>query len=254
VDPESLKIRPELIPLLAQPVRLGIVGATFIQDRRDDPIDSKRGFYNSADAAVALRWLGSQSDFARVLFRNSSYYSLTRSLVFARGLTLGVQDRIQGGPLNDIPLPERFFAGGANSHRGFAENQAGPRDLETGFPIGGKAVMAFNHELRYPLIGDSLGAVLFHDMGNVYSNFKSLSFRYTQRGVEDFDYMVQSIGLGIRYRTPIGPIRFDLAFSPNTPRFIGFEGTREELIAGGGVRTLQRLSQVQFFFSLGQAF
>ena len=66
--------------------------------------------------------------------------------------------------------------------------------------------------------------------------------------------MVQSVGLGIRYRTPIGPIRFDIAFSPNTPRFIGFEGTREELITGGGVRTLQRISRVQFFFSLGQAF
>jgi outer membrane protein insertion porin family len=254
VDPETLQIRPELIPLLAQPVRLGIVGGTFIQDRRDDPLDAKRGFYNSADGAVALGALGSESDFARLLVRNSSYYSLTRSLVFARAATFGVQDRIQGGPLNDIPLPERFFAGGANSHRGFAENQAGPRDLETGFPIGGKAVMIFNHELRYPLIGDSLGAVLFHDMGNVYSNFRNLSFRYNQRGVEDFDYMVQSVGLGIRYRTPIGPIRFDLAFSPNTPRFVGFEGTREELITGGGVRTLQRLSQVQFFFSLGQAF
>jgi outer membrane protein assembly complex protein YaeT len=254
VDPDSLKIRPQLIPILAQPVRLGIVGGTFIQDRRDDPIDSKRGYYNSADAAVALGFLGSQSDFARLLFRNSSYYPLTRNLVFARGVTFGVQDRIKGGPLNDIPLPERFFAGGANSHRGFAENQAGPRDLETGFPVGGKAVMVFNHELRYPLIGDSLGAVLFHDMGNVYSNFKSMSFRYTQRGLDDFDYMVQSVGLGIRYRTPIGPIRFDLAFSPNTPRFFGFEGTREELIAGGGVRTLQRLSHVQFFFSLGQAF
>lgn len=254
VDPDSLKIRPELIPILAQPVRLGIAGGTFIQDRRDDPIDSRRGYYNSADVAVALGVLGSQSDFARLLFRNSSYYSLTRNLVFARGLTFGIQDRIAGGPLNDIPLPERFFAGGANSHRGFAENQAGPRDLETGFPVGGKAVMVFNHELRYPLVGDSLGAVLFHDMGNVYSNFKSLSLRSSQRGVDDFDYMVQSIGLGIRYRTPIGPIRFDLAFSPNTPRFFGFEGTREELIAGGGVRTLQRLSHVQFFFSLGQAF
>jgi outer membrane protein assembly complex protein YaeT len=254
VDPESLQIRPELIPLLAQPVRLGIAGGTFIQDRRDDPIDSKKGFYNSVDAGVALGALGSESDFARALFRNSSYYSLTRNLVFARGLTFGVQDRIQGGPLNDIPLPERFFAGGANSHRGFAENQAGPRALETGFPIGGKAVMIFNHELRYPLIGDSVGAVLFHDMGNVYSNFKRMSFRYNQRGFEDFDYMVQAVGLGIRYRTPIGPIRLDLAYSPNTPRFIGFEGTREELIMGGGVRTLQRLSQFQFFFSLGQAF
>jgi outer membrane protein insertion porin family len=254
VDPDSLKIEPLLIPLLAQPVRLGLFAATFIQDRRDDPIDSRKGFYNSADAAVALNAFGSQSNFLRLIARNSSYHGISRDLIFGRSVTFGLQDRIRGGPLEDVPLPERFFSGGASSHRGFPENQAGPRDLTTGFPIGGKALLMFNHELRYPLIGDSLGAVLFHDMGNVYSRIGRLSLRYRQQNVQDFDYMVQSVGIGFRYRTPIGPIRLDLAFSPNSPRFIGFEGTQEELLFGQGRQTLQRINQFQFHFSLGQAF
>lgn len=254
VDPESLKIEPQLIPRLAQPVRLGIFAGTFIQDRRDDPIESKKGFYNSVDAGMAMRAIGSESNFARILARNSTYHRVGKDLVFARSVTFGFQDRLTGGPLEDVPLPERFFAGGASSHRGFPENQAGPRDPTTGFPIGGKALLIFNHELRYPLIGDNLGGVLFHDMGNVYSRIGAISFRFNQHDLQDFDYMVQAVGLGFRYRTPIGPIRIDLAYAPNSPRFIGFEGTREELLFGQGRQTLQRISQFQFHFSLGQAF
>ncbi len=254
VDPNSLKIEPQLIPRLAQPVRLGIVASSFIQDRRDNPIESTRGFYNSVDVGMAIRQIGSQSNFARVLARNSSYYRLTHDVVFARSITFGFQDRLDGGPLSDVPLPERFFAGGASTHRGFPENQAGPRDLITGFPIGGKSMMIFNHEIRHPLIGDSLGAVLFHDMGNVYSRIGKMGFRVTQRDIQDFDYMVQAVGIGFRYRTPIGPIRIDLAYVPNSPRFLGFEGTRDELLFGQGRQSVQRINQFQFHFSLGQAF
>ncbi len=254
VDPDSLQILPALIPLLAQPVRLGLIGGTFIRDRRDNAIDATRGSYSSIDAAIALGAFGSQSNFARLIARNSTFHPVSREVVLARSVTFGLQDRLSGGPLNDIPLPERFFAGGASSHRGFPENQAGPRDPVTGFPIGGKALLVFNHELRYPLLGDSLRAVLFHDMGNVYSRVGRVSFRYSQNGLDDFDYMVQTVGLGFRYKTPIGPIRVDLGFSPNSPRFIGFEGTREELLFGLGRLNRQRINQFQFHFSLGQAF
>lgn len=255
VDPETLKIEPLLIPLLSQPVRVGIVSSTFIQDRRDDPLNSTKGFYNSVDIGLASPYLGSQSNFYRLIGRNSSYYKIGRETVFARSVTFGIQERLTGGPLKDVPLPERFFAGGASSHRGFPENQAGPRDLETGFPLGGKAIMIFGHELRYPLIGDNLGAVLFHDMGNVYSRIGTVSFRYHQRDLQDFNYMVQTVGLGFRYRTPIGPIRIDLAFSPNSPRFFGCDGTRDEIIFTGCVNQRElRINQFQFHFSLGQTF
>src|SRR5207244_10065911 len=58
----------------------------------------------------------------------------------------------------------------------------------------------------------------------VYSTLGNLSFRFHQRDVKDFDYMVHAVGFGIRYRTPIGPVRVDLAYSINPPRFFGCKG------------------------------
>jgi outer membrane translocation and assembly module TamA len=81
-----------------------------------------------------------------------------------------------------------------------------------------------------------------------------VDFRFRQRNVQDFDYMVQSAGIGFRYRTPIGPIRLDLSFSPDAPRFFGFAGTEQQLINGQGVATVQKINAFQFHFSLGQAF
>lgn len=252
VDENTLNISVSLIPFYSQPVRVGLAGISFIQDRRDDPIDSHRGMYNAVDVSVAARVLASQTQYARLVWRNSSYYSLGRDTVFARSTNFGVLYNYGSSP---IPLPERFYAGGAASHRGFPDNQAGPRDLTTGFPIGGNSYLVNSLEYRFPLIGQSLGGVLFHDAGNVYTDFSSISFRFRQKNRQDFDYMVQAIGFGIRYRTPIGPMRLDLAFSPNSPRFVGYAGTREDLLLGRGTPNVaQRINQFQFHFSLGQSF
>src|SRR6185503_28544 len=116
--------------------------------------------------------------------------------------------------------------GGGTSHRGFGENQAGPRDLQTGFPIGGNAQFFNQVEMRFPLIGENIGGVLFHDMGNTYSTLNNLSFRVKQNDLQDFDFMVHAVGLGVRYRTPIGPVRVDMAYSLNPPRFFGWNGTQ----------------------------
>ena len=148
-----------------------------------------------------------------------------------------------------IPLPERFYAGGANSHRGFPISQAGPRDPTTGFAVGGGALMVNSLELRFPLIGADIGGVLFHDAGNLYSkpgriSFKSSQQEFIENGQTvgfDFDYMEHAVGIGLRYRTPIGPVRLDLAYSVNPPRFVT-------------TTNVQRISHVQFHFSLGQTF
>ena len=131
-----------------------------------------------------------------------------------------------------IPLAERFFGGGNLSHRGFPENQAGPRDLAYGLlALGGSAEFFNSTELRFPLIGENINGVLFHDMGNVYSSIGQIGFRVTQHDSSDFDYMVHAIGFGVRYRTPIGPgIRLDLSYSLNPPRFNGFSGTYSDLV------------------------
>lgn len=258
IDENTLKIRPELIPLLSQPVRVGIPSGTYVDDRRDDPTDSHKGTYNSVDFGVAAKPFGSQADFLRMLSRNSTYHPVGRKLVLARSVLFGYLQTLSTDPNlpsnQQIPLPERFFAGGASTHRGFPENQAGPRDPVTGFPLGGSALLVFGTELRFPLIGENIGGVLFHDAGNVYSRIENLSFRVSQRDESDFDYMVHAIGLGIRFRTPIGPIRVDFAYGPNSPRFIGCKGTRDELLFGTCEAVPQRINRFQFHFSLGQTF
>ena len=259
VDQGTLKIRAELIPLLSQPVRVGIFSVSYLDDRRDDPTDSRRGTYNSLDLGVASKELGSETDYFRLLGRNSTYHRIGSKLVLARTLSFGFLHTLRTSPNlppspQDIPLPERLFAGGASLHRAFPENQAGPRDTETGFPLGGKALLVVGTELRFPLWGQNISGVLFHDAGNVYSSLADISFRARQRNKADFDYMVHAVGLGFRYRTPIGPIRADFAFGPNTPRFVGCRGTLQELLFGACEVTDQRINRFQFHFALGQSF
>jgi outer membrane protein insertion porin family len=253
VSVSDLKISSiELIPLFSQPARIGSFAVNLIQDRRDDPTDSHRGVYNTVDAGWAARQLGSQTAFTRLILHNSTYHSLGMGgrFVLARAITFGWEQRLNGP---DIPLPERFFGGGAQSHRGFPENQAGPRDPQTGYPLGGKALLTNQVELRFPLIGDSLRGVLFEDAGNVYSGLNTMSLRVTQPK-DGFNYMVHAVGFGFRYRTPVGPVRLDLAYSINPPKFFGFKGTLEQLQQGTGTLTNQRINHIQFHFSLGQAF
>jgi outer membrane protein assembly complex protein YaeT len=265
VSISTVKISNLLVPLLSQPVRVGVFSVGYVDDRRDDPVDSHRGTYNSLDLGVASRIFGSQTDYFRLAGRNSTYHRLGSRLVLARTLSFGMMTALRTPPGlqpsdrdQDIPLPERFFSGGASSLRAFPENQAGPRDLETGFPLGGKALFTFSTELRFPLFGQNIGGVLFHDAGNVYSSLHDISFRVHQRDSADFNYMVHAAGFGVRYKTPVGPVRMDFSFSPNSPRFVGCSGTLSQLIANGPsgcpVPTDQRINRFQFHFSLGQTF
>jgi outer membrane protein insertion porin family len=115
-----------------------------VQDRRDDPTDPHKGVYNTLDVGLATKLFGSQTSFVRVLGRNATYYRLGEKddsgARDAVRLAAGVQHSLEFGPTDAIPLPERFFGGGGNTQRGFPENQAGPRDPLTGFPLGGSAL------------------------------------------------------------------------------------------------------------------
>jgi len=281
VSTSSVIIPSLLVPQLLQPIRIGYLSANLVQDRRDNPADAHRGIYNLIDGGIATNYFGSQRTFLKVLGRQATYTPIRKTWVLARQLTFGSIFPFKVAPgftaPNYIPLPERFFGGGADSSRAFPYNEAGPRDLglpagpggtltqPTGFPLGGNAVFFHQTELRFPFIGENIGGVLFHDMGNVYSSFSKISFRASQRNLEDFDYMVHAAGFGIRYKTPIGPIRLDLAYSINPPSFKGFKGTVQQLIqcnpnlpAGAlptfCTPTVQNTSHFQFFFSIGQAF
>jgi outer membrane protein insertion porin family len=260
IPEESLVIDPHLIPLFSQPVRVGMPAFTYLRDTRDDPTSSRKGTFTTFDAGVASRFFGSQANFSRFLAQNSSYYQFHKKRwVFARSTRIGVE-----GPFSStdfIPLPERFFAGGSNSHRGFGINQAGPRDLQTGFPLGGEAIFLNNLELRtpplpLPFVGNDVSAVVFHDMGNVFTSAGDIVdsfFRYSQPNVSqctnlavlncNFNYMSHAVGSGIRYRTPIGPVSFDVGYNLNPPAFPIKEENRTD-----------KLRHFNFFFSIGQTF
>jgi outer membrane protein assembly factor BamA len=174
--------------------------------------------------------------------------------------------------------------------RGFGDNQAGPRDIgipteqpgpkvcpappatcpiATGFPIGGDAIFFNTVELRFPLLWPNLTGVVFHDTGNIYSTFSDISLAYHQPSTnppyQNFNYAVEAPGFGIRYKTPLGPVRVDFAYALNPSSYEGF--SRNETIQQivnctaaqiGVISTCsaspQRLPHFQFFFSIGQAF
>ncbi len=280
VSTNDVVIPSLLVPQLLQPVRIGILTASYIQDHRDNPADAHRGFWNTIDTGVAGSFFGSQRSFTRILARNATYTPIGRNLVFARQTQLGAIVPFSLAPgltaADAVPLPERFYGGGAASLRGFGYNQAGPRDTgvpigpgttqaspATGFPIGGNGLFFNTVELRFPLLGQNISGVVFEDMGNIYDTFSDISLRYHQRNNRDFTYAVQAPGFGIRYKTPLGPIRVDFAYALNPTRYNGYSGTINDLLqcspdqigrTPSCTSAPQRLGHFQFFFSIGQAF
>jgi len=168
-----------------------------------------------------------------------------------------------------IPLPERFFAGGTNSLRGFALNQAGPRDLITGSPLGGNSIFVNSLELRtpsplLPFVGDSLSFAFFHDAGNVFNTPDEMGrslFRWHQPSPDlcrsqdtasqcSFAYISQAVGAGVRYRTPIGPIRVDIGYNLNPTIYPAIVAGQDNTSVFQSFAT----RRVNVFFSVGQTF
>ena len=248
-------------PLLSQPTRVGMPGLSYIRDQRDNPLESTKGNYSTFDAGVASTYFGSQADFSRVLVQNSTYYRIKKRYIFARSTRVGVEnpfrktvilaptDAIQVPAVcrtnpedptcpQEIPLPERFFSGGGNSLRGFGLNQAGPRDLFSGFPIGGSGLFINNLELRFPpptlpFFENNISFAIFHDAGNIFDTGHDMLhslLRWHQKDPDrcvtdtadhqcDFNYVSHAVGVGVRYKTPIGPVRFDFGYNLNPPAF-----------------------------------
>ena len=248
VETSALRIPPEQIPLVDDTVLVGMLSQTWLRDTRDDPTDARQGMFSSVDFGVAAKQLGSEASFLRLVLQNSSYHPVWRRLTLARSFQFGAQSPfgkertrvVDGQPVPRIPIAERFFAGGGNSHRGFAVNQAGPR--EKGFAVGGNALLFHSLELRFPVWRESISGVLFHDLGNAFARVRDLTFRQHQTHAQDFRYLVHAVGFGVRYRTPVGPVRFDTGYTLNPARV---------LLQTGDVQTLSRW---QFLVSIGQSF
>jgi outer membrane protein assembly factor BamA len=299
---------PGEISVLSLPARVGGPGFTFIRDKRDNPLESTKGNYFTLDGFVAAAVLGSEADFARLLAQNSTYHAfggkgkVERQFVFARSTTIGIQQPFNGTKVRPpgacvtdphtnesfcqdfplIPLPEQFFAGGGNSHRGFGLNQAGPRDPSSGFPVGGTALFVNNLELRFPAaslpyLGAGFGFAVFHDMGNVFTaphDALNGLLRWHQQNPQQclsgstpdtqcitnfnnsgYDYTSHAVGVGVRYKTPLGPLRFDFGYNLNpTKYFQTFTQTDPDTNITTTTIKTQQLRRFNVFFSIGQPF
>ncbi|HSB62019.1 MAG TPA: BamA/TamA family outer membrane protein, partial [Vicinamibacteria bacterium] len=177
--------------------------ASLLFDSRDDPLEPRRGQFVGADLQLSLRGLGGDS-FMKGFLQSATYHRLSGRITLALSARLGLGRTLGRGEPLLLPFPERFFAGGDYGPRGFAVDTVGPEEPGTDgelFPTGGNAVVFGGAELRVDLASRfSLGS--FVDSGNVYSR------------VRDFDVsdLRASVGLGLRYRTPLGPIRVDWGY------------------------------------------
>ena len=242
--------KPEIDRLFPR-VRLSAFSSSMVRDTRDDPIDPAAGTLIGLDGELAARLIGSQVGLLKTFFQGFAYRRLPgrRRAVFAAGARLGlakgfpreaVQLDADGNPVvgadgqpvlvivDDLPASERFFAGGDTTVRGFSLDQlATPPTVVDGFPVGGSALLVLNAELRSPA-WRNIGVVGFVDAGNVFDRVSDL----------DLHEIRASVGFGVRYRSPVGPIRVD----------VGIKLDRRLLTTG------QRERATEFHVGLGQAF
>ncbi len=186
----------------------------------ENPLDARQG--TSVDLSVApfLSTLGSDVSFVSTELGARAFQALGPTVLAGR-VRLGSLQPLLGSSSDEIPLPERFYAGGGSSVRGFSFWRLGPREAD-GRAVGAASVFEGSLELRFPIRGP-VGGVVFADAGQL---------DLTPWRWKPADLTV-SLGGGLRIGTPLGPIRLDLAFPLNAP---------EE-------------SKTTFFhFSIGQAF
>ena len=228
---------PDLVPPDQLNVHLSTLSASFIHDTRDNVLDAHRGFYESYQIGVNPAWLGSNFSFAQFVSQDAYYKNIGKGIIWANSLRIGLE---QGYAGSVVPLSQEFFSGGGSTLRGFPLNGAGPQRVipvcgnpsnpatcsEITVPDGGNELLIINSELRYPLdfIKQGLGIVTFYDGGNVFPTV----------GFHDFTALYSnSVGIGFRYATPVGPIRVDI---------------------GRNLQPIPGISATQVFVTLGQAF
>ena len=188
-------VEPEDRPFLAIRISSFTFGA--VRDNRDNPIDPYDGDYLSSSLQFASNVLGSETDFVKS-FSQAQYYMTHHQSVIATSFRLGLAWGFR--TTNELPLSQRFFAGGGRTIRGFEQDTAGPL-ASNGEPTGGNMLTILNLEYRFPVY-KSLGAVVFFDYGTVFEQVSEFTL----------DEMRESAGVGIRYKTPIGPLTLDWGY------------------------------------------
>ncbi|HXO18786.1 MAG TPA: outer membrane protein assembly factor BamA, partial [Thermoanaerobaculia bacterium] len=203
-----------------RPYRLvsGIPG--ILLDHRDDPVFSTRGWSTLAQVQYSFPAFGTQANFLKLFTQQTQYLNLGRAgVIAASGRLGGIQpfNRLGTGdpdtptdlPSADIPIDERFFAGGSSSQRAYGLDLLGirgqtlflPTGKSTYAPVGGNGLLLFNLDYRFPIAG-AFGGTVFYDAGNVWADWRSIRVQELKSGV----------GLGARWNSPIGPLRVEVGW------------------------------------------
>ena len=199
-----------------QPYQVTSFIPSFFWDRRDDPILTTRGWSTLAQLQYAFPVPAFRTDteFMKLFLQQTQFVNLGHPGVLAASLRLGMLepyksipstgDLVLPFPSRNIPIAERFFAGGDASHRAYGRDELGIRGESLilnpkggGYvPVGGNGLLLINLEYRFPIY-DGFGGTLFLDSGNVWGDWRSIDLKELKNGV----------GLGARYNSPVGPIR-----------------------------------------------
>jgi len=197
-----LDVPPNEIDRQFYPYSKTSLAPSFIWERRDDAFNSERGYFSSLALDWAFPLFQTESDFLKGLFKYQRYFPLAPRVLLGSTFRLGLS-------MGKVPIHERFFAGGSNSFRGAKFDELGPENPESGVPIGGKALILFNFDFSFPVLSSlpNLSGVVFYDIGNVFYNRSDVDLR-------DLEH---AVGLGVRYRTPLGPVRLEIGWNLSDP-------------------------------------
>jgi outer membrane protein insertion porin family len=179
---------------------IGSLSASLFYDNRDDPFDPSSGTLQGIVVKFASKAVLSESEFVKVTAQSSWYFPLAKKVVFAFSLRGGAAYSLD--PIKELPLVERFFLGGRSTVRGYTNDMLGPKGAD-GNPTGGNIYALANSEFRIA-IKKGFGVAVFLDAGNVWQLAENVDneLKYTT-------------GIGLRYMTPVGPVRLDYGHKLN---------------------------------------
>ena len=181
-------------------IQIARVGASYIQDRRDDPANPRSGSFRTTTVQTAARALGSEINFTSLYNEYNLYTPVKTSSVFVSSFRFGWNHPFGSTTQVGLPPTERYFAGGSTTLRGYGFDDANPN--------GGNVLMLGNLEYRFPLRFSPINGVrgaFFYDTGYVFPDLSSVS-------LAAFSH---TVGYGFRYQTPLGPVRLDFGFNLN---------------------------------------
>ncbi|HYA48509.1 MAG TPA: outer membrane protein assembly factor, partial [Burkholderiales bacterium] len=202
-DLSNLEIPESEIDVRLQHYATTLASVSVALDKRDDSFNPEKGYFASISTQLAKPLFGTESDYWKTYFKFQYFKSIVPQVGFSLLARVGLAE-------GQISVPERFFAGGSNSFRGQSFDYLGPKDATTGYPDGGRALFLLNAEVRFPVLPGlkALAGGVFFDLGNVFSHIRD--FRPGD--------LEAACGLGLRYRTPLGPVRLELAWNIHTPQ------------------------------------